>query len=309
MRNRILYYGLIVPLSHLPFSVLYVLSDILFLVLYYAIGYRKKVIRENIRRSFPERSTKKLKTIEKEFFRHFADLLVESLKTFTISQKESLRRVKIVNTDVVNNLYDQGKNITTIGGHNGNWELYATACAMQVKPDVAALYTPLSSPFFDKIMRQSRSRYGLQMIPTIENDKLPTDSGSPTMFIFGIDQCPRKSQKAYWMEFLNQETGVQFGAEKFARDHNTAVVFGNIRKLKRGYYEIEYSLICEDPSTKPVGWIMESGTKRLEKMIKQQPAYWLWSHKRWKYPKEEYDQFREKKSDGVLTGSELIESQ
>lgn len=301
MRNRILYYGLIIPFSHLPFPVLYILSDVAYFILYYIIGYRKKVIRGNIKRSFPDKSLKELKAIEKEFYCHFADLLVESLKTFTISKEESLRRVKIANTDVVDDLYEQGKNITTIGGHNGNWELYATACAMQVKPDVAALYTPLSSPFFDKIMRESRSRFGLQMVPTTENEKLPTESRKPTMFIFGIDQCPRKSQRAYWMDFLNQETGVQFGAEKFAREHNTAVVFGNIRKLKRGHYEIEYSLICEDPSEKPTGWIMEEGTRRLEEMVKRQPAYWLWSHKRWKYTKEEYNQFKKEEQAELVT--------
>ena len=303
MRDRILYYGLIIPFSYLPLPVLYVLSNLAYLILFYVVGYRKKVIQKNIKQSFPEKNAKELKAIEKEFFRHFADLLVESLKTFTISKKESLKRVKIVNADVINQLFDKGKNITTIGGHNGNWELYATACAMQVKPDVAALYTPLSNAFFDKIMRQSRSRYGLQMIPTTENDQLPTDTGRSTMFIFGIDQCPRKSQRAYWMKFLNQETGVQFGAEKFARDNNTAVVFGNIRKLKRGHYEIEYSLICEDPSDKPIGWIMEAGTHRLEEMIKKQPAYWLWSHKRWKYPKEEYDQFKKEEQEEEIVSS------
>ncbi|MEM9857883.1 MAG: lysophospholipid acyltransferase family protein [Bacteroidota bacterium] len=292
MRNRILYYGLIIPLSRLPFTILYLLSDLTFLILYYIVGYRKKVIRGNIKRSFPDKVLKELKAIEREFYRHFADLLVESLKTFTISKEESLKRVKIANAQLVNDLYDQGKNITTIGGHNGNWELYATACAMQIKHDVAALYTPLSSPFFDKIMRKSRSRFGLQMVPTTENNQLPTQSTRPTMFIFGIDQCPRKSQRAYWMEFLNQETGVQFGAEKFARNHNTAVVFGNIKKLKRGHYVIEYSLICESTTSKPMGWVMEEGTKRLEEMILIQPAYWLWSHKRWKYPKQDYDQFK-----------------
>ena len=119
MRNRILYYGLIIPFSRLPFPILYLLSDFAFLILYRVIGYRKKVISENIKRSFPEKTTKELKSIEKEFYRHFADLLVESLKTFTISKKESLKRVKIANADVVDRLFEKGRNITTIGGHNG----------------------------------------------------------------------------------------------------------------------------------------------------------------------------------------------
>lgn len=239
-------------------------------------------------------SAKDQRAIGKEFYRHFSDLIVESLKTFTISSEESLRRVKIKNAEVVDQLYDKGKNITVVGGHNGNWELYATACAMQVKPDVAALYTPLSSAFFDKIMRQSRSKFGLQMFATRDKDKLPVDTAQPTMFIFGIDQCPRIKQRAYWMEFLNQETAVQFGAEKFAREHDTAVVFGNIKKLRRGHYEIEYSLVCEETQDKPMGWVIEKSTKLLEKYIIEQPAYWLWSHKRWKYSKNKYDDYHKK---------------
>lgn len=292
MKNRILYYGLVVPFSKLPFSILYFLSDIFCFVLYRIVGYRKDVIGGNIRRSFPDKTEKEIKAIEKEFYSHFCDLIVESVKTFTITKEESLKRMKIVNADVLNKFYDEGRHITTIGGHNGNWELYATACAMQVKPDAVALYTPLSSPFFDKIMRKSRSRYGLQMIPTKENDKLPVDQKTPTMFIFGIDQSPKKSQRAYWMEFLNQETGVQYGAEKFARVNDTAVVMGNISKLKRGYYEVEYTLVCENVSDKPEGWVIDKGTRMLEERILRQPQYWLWSHKRWKHKKEDYDEFK-----------------
>ncbi|MFA0964471.1 lysophospholipid acyltransferase family protein [Roseivirga sp. BDSF3-8] len=289
MKDRILYYGLIVPFSKLPFPVLYFLSDIACFILYRVIGYRKAVIGGNIRRSFPDKSEKEHKAIEKEFYSHFCDLIVESVKTFTISAEESLKRMKVVNAEVVDELFEKGRHITALGGHNGNWELYATACDMQIKHDTVALYTPLSSAFFDKIMRESRSRYGLQMIPTSKNNEMPVGSTKPTMFIFGIDQCPRASQRPYWMEFLNQETGVQYGAEKFARTNDTAVVFGNIKKLKRGYYEVEYQLVCESVSDKPSGWVIEQGTRMLEKKIREQPAYWLWSHKRWKRKREDFD--------------------
>lgn len=290
MMDRILYYGLILPLSWLPFSVLYVISDIMCFVIYRIIGYRKEVIGGNIRRSFPEKTEEEVKAIEKEFYSHFCDLIVESVKTFSISAEESLKRISIKNAEVIDQFYDQGRHVMGMGGHNGNWELYATACAMQIKPDAVALYTPLSSAFFDRVMRKSRSRYGLQMIPTSKNSKLPVEKKTPTMFIFGIDQCPKLSQKPYWMEFLNQETGVQFGAEKFARVNDTAVIFGNIRKVKRGYYEVEYFLVCESVADKPAGWVMEQGTKMLEEKIREQPAYWLWSHKRWKRQRKDYEQ-------------------
>lgn len=289
MKNYLLYYLIILPLSHLPCRVLYFLSDIMYLLLYRFIGYRKKIVRTNITRSFPERSAEKILQIEKGFYRHLCDLIVESLKTFTISEKESQKRLTVRNPEITDKFFNEGKSIVGVGGHNGNWEIYAVVCARQIKHRVVALYTPLNNKFLDKTLRESRSRFGLNMIPTSSaKEALPKDmSGQPTMVIFGIDQCPRKTQKAYWMNFLNQETGVQFGAEKYARDHNLPVVFGNIHKIKRGYYEVEYQVVCEDPSKLKAGEITERFTHMLEKIIKKEPQYWLWSHKRWKYRRDE----------------------
>ncbi len=286
MKNFILYYFFILPISYLPFPVLYFISDIIFLIIYRVVGYRRKVVQANINNSFPEKSEKEIKRIEKRFYRHLCDLLVESLKTFTISAEKSLERMQIRNPELPNRFFKEGKSIVTVGGHNGNWELYAVACAMQIDHSVVALYTRLSNKFFDKLMRESRGRFGLKMIPTTKKEELYATSEGPRMSIFGIDQCPRKSQRAYWMKFLNQETAVQFGAEKFARDHNLPVILGNIRKIKRGYYEVEYELVCENPSKLPMGAITEKSTKMLEEKIRQQPEYWLWSHKRWKHSKK-----------------------
>lgn len=287
MRSKFLYYGIVVPLSRLPFAVLYFLSDILFFVVYRIIGYRRKVVLNNLKNSFPEKSEKEVKAIEKRFYKHLADLVVESLKTFTISAEESLKRLKVRNPEVTDGFFNEGKSVVAVGGHNGNWELYAVVCAMQIKHRVTALYTPMSNEFFERTMKKSRSRFGLNMIPTSSKDSLPSEMTSPTMVIFGIDQCPRKSQRAYWLEFLNQETGVQFGAEKFAREHNLPVVFGNISKLKRGYYEVEYRVVCEDPSVLPVGGILQKSTEFLEEAIRKEPEHWLWSHKRWKHARED----------------------
>jgi KDO2-lipid IV(A) lauroyltransferase len=289
MKNYVFYYLIILPLSHLPFRILYILSDIMYLVLYRLIGYRKKVVHVNISRSFPEKSAEEVLQVEKEFNRHLCDLIVESLKTFTISEEESQKRLKVRNPEVTDRFFNEGKSIVGVGGHNGNWELYAVGCARQIKHRVVALYTPLNNKFFDKALRESRSRFGLNMTPTSSaKEALPKDMiGQPTMVIFGIDQCPRKTQRAYWMNFLNQETGVQFGAEKYARDHNLPVVFGNLHKVKRGYYEVEYKVVCEDPSRMETGEITEKFTRMLENIIKEKPQYWLWSHKRWKYRREE----------------------
>lgn len=288
MLTNFLYYLVILPASHLPFRILYLLSDFLYLVIYRLIGYRRKVVLANIRRSFPEKSEREIKAIEKNFYHHLSDLVVESLKTFTISAEEANRRMKVRNPELIETFYRQGKSVVGVGGHNGNWELYAVACAMQIQHKVVALYTPIKNKFFEKKMRKSRSRYGLQMIPTVlAKEELPKVMNEPTIILFGIDQCPRKTQKAHWVNFLNQETGVQFGAEKYARDNNLPVIFGNIHKIKRGYYEVEYKLVCKNPAELEIGEILEKSTGYLEDVIKKEPEYWLWSHKRWKYSRAE----------------------
>lgn len=287
MYHQLLYYGIIVPFSKLPLSVLYVFSDLLYFVLNRIAGYRKAVIYGNIRRSFPDKSEREVKAIQNEFYRHFCDLIVETLKGFSISEEEGLASVKIINPEVIDRLYDKGKHVTAVGGHNGNWEYYAMICSRQIKADAVVLYTPMSSKFFDKIMRDSRSKFGLQMVSTRDFSKMSAKIGKPTLFVFAIDQCPKKSQRAYWMNFLNQETAVQYGAEVFARRNDTAVVFGNIRKVKRGHYEVEYTLLCEEVKDKPEGWIIDTATRLLERAIAEQPPYWLWSHKRWKYKKSD----------------------
>ncbi len=289
MGTYLLYYLVILPVSYLPFPILYLLSDLIFFVVYRVMGYRRKVVFNNIKKSFPEKSRAELKAIEKEFYHHLADLMVESFKTFNISAATSLKRMKVKNAELINKFQREGKSIVTVGGHNGNWELYAVACALQIEHAAIALYTPLTNKFFDKLMRQSRSRFGLTMIATSKKEELLANLKEPSMFIFGIDQCPGKNQRAYWTQFLNQETGVQFGAEKFARDHDMPVVFGNIVKVKRGFYEIEYELICEDPTTLSSGQILEKATRLLETKIMEQPSYWLWSHKRWKHDRCDYE--------------------
>ncbi|MTI22282.1 lipid A biosynthesis acyltransferase [Fulvivirga sp. RKSG066] len=285
MGTRILYYGLLIPLSYLPFGILYIISDVIFFVVYRLFGYRRKVVFNNIKNSFPEKDQAELRAIEKEFYRHLSDLIVESIKTFTISKEEALQRLRVKNPEVLDKFYEQGKDVVTVGGHNSNWELYAVVCALQIKHNAVALYTALTNPVFDKKMRESRSRYGLDMIPTSQKEEMLKNKKGPTIYIFGIDQCPKKRQRAYWMKFLNQDTAVQFGAEKFAREHDLPVVFGNITKVKRGYYEVVYEVLAEDVKTLETGEVMRLSTLMLERHIKEQPAYWLWSHKRWKLNK------------------------
>lgn len=288
MGSKLLYYLVILPISRLPFWILYLLSDFLYLILYKIIGYRTKVVHTNIRNSFPEKTNEEVKAIESKFYAHLCDLVVESIKAFTISKEEAQRRMKDRNIDLVNQYTQKGKQLVMVGGHYGNWEMFAITIGIDMDAKALALYTPLKNKFFDNKIRNSRSKYGLEMLPIQEiKSKMAEMNDDLHTVIFGADQSPRKNQKAYWMNFLNQETGVQFGTEKFAMEYNAAVVFGNIYKIKRGFYEVQYDLICENAQETEYGFITRTHTKMLEKVIQSQPEYWLWSHKRWKHKRAE----------------------
>ena len=284
----LLYFLIILPLSRLPFFVLYRVSDLLYLTLYYLVPYRRAVVTANVRNSFPEKTAQQHTEIVRKFYRHLCDLLVESLKTFTISEEQAMRRMKHRNPELLDRFFEQGKHIVMVGGHYGNWELFAVTIDQAIKHQSVALYTALDNKFFNQKMLQSRTRFGLKLLP-FQQIKQQLDGGnsSPSVTIFGADQCPRRSQRAYWMEFLNQETGVQYGTEKFAHDYDMPVLQGNIYKIKRGYYEVEYTLLAEQPRETAFGEITELHTRFLEKIIQRQPEYWLWSHKRWKYQRSE----------------------
>ncbi|MEQ8909127.1 MAG: lysophospholipid acyltransferase family protein [Vicingaceae bacterium] len=284
MGTKLLYYLFLLPLSKLPFGALYVLSDLTYFVLYKLVGYRTKVVRGNIERSFPKKSKEEVLRVEREFYKHLCDVIVEGIKGFSISKKQAQKRMKQRNPELINQFYDQGKQVILAGGHYGNWELFAVAIGMALEYKTLALYTPLKNQFMDQKVRGSRSKYGLQMMPINEiKKKLNSKLGDLYTIIFGADQSPRKSQKAYWMSFLDQETGVQYGTEKFAKEYKAAVVFGNIHRIKRGHYEVAYQLICEDASKTEYGYVTQAHTKLLEKEIRQKPEHWLWSHKRWKH--------------------------
>jgi KDO2-lipid IV(A) lauroyltransferase len=282
--NALLYYLVIIPVSTLPFFVLYRLSDGLYFLFYYVLGYRKKVVLANIRNSFPDKSREEHTQIAKRFYRHFCDLFVESLKVFTISKSSVLKRMKIRNPEVVDKYYSEGRSVIIAGGHYNNWELFAVAIDDLIKHHCIAIYKPLSNKFFDQKMRSTRGKYGLEMVSTKSIKSLfEQRAGELNAIIFGADQSPGNPRSAYWMEFLHQDTGVLFGTEKYAREFNLPVIYGRILKTRRGHYEFEVVLVCDDPSTMPYGAITEAHTRLLEKDINNDPAYWLWSHRRWKH--------------------------
>lgn len=294
--NILLYYLVIIPISLLPFPILHAISNGLYVLFYYVIGYRKKIVIQNIRNSFPEKSEKENKEICKKFYKHFCDLILESLKTFTISEKEVRKRVTCKNPELINGYFNQGRSVIIAGGHYNNWELFAVGVDALIKHKTIGIYLPLTNKYFDEKMRRTRSKYGLYMI-SIKTVKKVFDEeiNHPTATIFAIDQSPSNPKTCYWTNFLNQDTAVLFGTEKYAKDYNYPVLYGRINKEKRGHYSFEFFETADHPKDTAYGEITEKVTRMLEEDIRAIPEFWLWSHRRWKHTRPSDVRIKENK--------------
>jgi KDO2-lipid IV(A) lauroyltransferase len=284
------YCFVIKPLSLLPLWVLYLFSDFLYYLMYYLIGYRKNVVRINLTRSFPDKSKREIRVIASRFYRHLCDLIVESVRLFSMPKHELLARCKFFNPELLNTYYDQGRSIIIVAGHYNNWEMFAHGCNLQMKHQAIGIYTPLSNPYFEKKFSASRSRYQVVLLPKTEvKEYFVTHQDQLSAVIFGTDQSPSlQSKRVYWTNFLNQDTAVMYGSEKYAREYNYPVFYARVIRVKRGYFKIVFDLLEEKPATSQYGSITERHTQLLEKQIIEKPEYWLWTHKRWKRKRSDY---------------------
>ncbi len=284
--SALLYHLVVRPVSMLPFPVLYAFSDGLFLIMYHLIRYRGKVVTGNIQRSFPHLDRDQQEAIIREFYRHFCDLLVESFKLFNISEAEIRKRVVFDNPEELNRYFRDGRSVIIAGGHYNNWEAFAVACQLYMEHQAVALYKPLANKWFDQKMRKTRGKFGLQLVP-IQNTREFFDATKEqqTGTIFGMDQSPSKVARSHWMTFLGQDTAVIFGTEKYSKEYDQPVVFGGIHKVSRGHYSVRFETVTDTSQPMAHGEIVERTMKLLERDILNAPAYWLWSHRRWKHRK------------------------
>lgn len=286
--TAVIYTLLILPISRLPMAALYILSDGIAILVHSIVGYRRRVVDENLAQSFPEKSATERRRLSRAFYRHFADLIVESFKSFTVSDSEIRSRFRVTNPEALEPYFRAGRSIVLSGGHYGNWEWLAMAMPRQISHRAVAIYKPLSNLFLDRRMRETRGKYGLEMLPMREvpaffREATTNPHPIPCAVVFGSDQSPGDPRKAYWTTFLNQDTGVTFGAEKYAKEYDLPVFFGLIRKESRGHYALEFHLVTDRPRESKSGEITEEVTRRLESEIRKDPRFWLWTHRRWKH--------------------------
>lgn len=292
MTSRLLYYLVLKPLSYLPLGLLYGLSDFLYIVLYKLAKYRQKVVRTNLVNSFPEKSKAEIVKIEQDFYHHFFDLIVESIRLFSSKEAELMKRNKLLNPEVMNDLYEEGKSVILAGGHYNNWETGAAIFSKYVKHHIIGIYAPLSNQFFNAKILTSRERFGMEMLSKkIVKARFEKNKEQLTATIFATDQSPTYSKNVHWTTFLNQPTAVLLGSEIFAKEYNYPVIFMFVTKVKRGYYEMEAKVLEKNPAQTHDGEITEKHTRWLEKQIQETPQYWLWTHKRWKRKMKEEDHF------------------
>jgi KDO2-lipid IV(A) lauroyltransferase len=271
-------------ISLLPFWFLYRVSDLFFVIIYYVLGYRKKVVMENLRNSFPEKTEQELNKIAFDFYRYLCDLFLETFKTLTVSKKHMLAHCKMnENTQkLFDSYYTQQRSIILVMGHFGNWE-WAGNVVDSSKHQLYVIYHQLSSKYFNQLVIKMRTRFGTKLIEMKSTLRdMVTHRKDITATAFIADQTPFP-ENAYWTTFLNQDTPVFTGTEKIASKFNYPVIYISVKRIKRGYYEIFGELLFENPKETKEGEISEAHTRRLEKDIIAQPEIWLWSHRRWKH--------------------------
>jgi len=281
MMTAILYYCVVYPLSLLPLWILYGLSDLVFLLFMSILPYRKKVVQINIENSFPDLSPRDQAVLVRGFYRHFSDLLIESIKNLSISKEELLRRMKVLNPEVLQELEKKGKSVLFVSGHLNNWEWFITSQALLVPFDSYGIGMPLSNGFWDKKLTERRQRFGLKVV-NAKNYKEMFQQEKAVSVLVLTDQAPADARKSYWMEFLQQPTPILFGVEQMANEFDLSVVHFTMKKIKRGQYSVEFQVLTEDPKSLSYGVLTEKHVKLLEESIIDQPCNWLWSHKRWK---------------------------
>lgn len=268
----------------LPFSLLYVFSDVLYGIMAYLIGYRKEVIDGNLKKAFPGKTAREIKAIRKGFYRNFTDVIVESFKSLHVSERTMRKHFKLLNPEVFQKLYDQDKGVIMVMGHYTNFEWTAMSIPLWVPQPCYAVYHPLKNKYFSKKIVEIREQFGLTLFPMAETYPFMLNQAAKApLYVFMADQSPHKGKIRYRIPFLNQSTPVHLGVENLSKKCDLAVVFIDIQRVKRGYYEVTAELLFENVQNTQPYEVTDAHVQALERVIRQNPEPWLWSHKRWKH--------------------------
>ena len=283
-----LVYGPLWLLTWLPLPVLYLFSDFIAFLMWHIVPYRKKIVIKNLTLSFPEKGESEIKKLARRNIHYFCDSFIESLAALHMSEKELKKRYRFKDLDLLESIYKSDRDVTLLAMHYGNWE-WISLLPTYTSYNCFAVYKTLNNKYFDKLFIRLRSRFGL--IPVSRQDTLRAiikyRHDDKRFLVYSIaDQRPRGIQIQHWITFMNQDTPVVLGPEKIARKYDMAVVFYKINVVSRGHYECEFILVADDAKVTKPPEITEKYYQMMEQHITDQPAYYLWTHNRWKHKKD-----------------------
>lgn len=293
--NQIVFYltyPLIWLISRLPMFILYLISDFFYVLLYYVFGYRKAVVLKNISYAFPEKSEEEKQKIAKKFYKHFTDIMIESIKSFSISEKEILKRYKYKNPELVNKYAKEGKSIALVSAHLANWE-WSISTPLVLNIDIFGAYNKLRNETFEKTLRENREKFGVKGATTANFIKLIKhnfENNVQGAYILLSDQSPHIEKTFHWGTFFGVKVPVHTGAEMLAKKNDLVVINYRAKKIKRGYYETDFELITENPKEYKDYEITDKFLRITERNITEQPEFYLWSHNRFKH-KDRYEEW------------------
>ena len=282
-------YCLIMPLAWLPLWVLYILSDLLYPMVYYVVRYRRKVTRTNLTKSFPSKSEKEIVAIEKAYYRHICDLLAEGVWGLRATPEQLFAHYRIENRELLTPFFDEGKSVILMSAHYNNWEMMIASLNFQLLHHGVGVGKHIVQKPFGRLLTQKRARYGTEIVDNTDVRRVMEFYDRykvPAAWMMLGDQSPHDRNKSLWTRFLNQETAFIFGSEHFARKYDYPVFYYSVEKTKRGYYTVRFEPLSLCPTKENEGDITRRYAARLEKTINEKPQYWLWSHRRWKLVKK-----------------------
>lgn len=271
--------------SKLPLRILYVFSDVIFFLNYYLVGYRKKVITQNLKNSFPDKSEDEIRKIRKKFYRNFSDYLVETIKSFSISETEARVRMQHINQDLFHEVKAEGKNIILLAGHVFNWEWINALAKIVPQKHCHPVYRKVNSNFWENQMKKVRNKFGNEALEANEviRNIFKSPNNGDSIYMFVADQTPHFSHVSYGLEFLNQRTPAFIGYDKLATRMDLAFIYCEMKKVKRGYYQVNYYRIYPDQEKFTENEVVKKFHKLLENTLHKHPDNYLWSHRKWKY--------------------------
>ena len=286
--QRVLYllaYPFLWLLAHLPFPLLYLLSDFVFFLVYRVFGYRKGVVRSNLELVFPEKPREERLQIEKRFYGHMCDMFLEMIKTMGLSEKELSRRFTFINTELLHRFERAGKSVMLMFPHYASWE-WVIALDHHIAAKGYGIYQPLNNRYFDKLVRDIREKFGTTLITTRETREIVArNRRKGQLASYGIlsDQSPMLKKAFHWGPFMGIEVPMHTGAEQLCKSLDLPAVFLKVSKLRRGYYQGEFILLSDNPTSVPDYGITDAFFRETERSIREAPQYYFWTHKRWKH--------------------------